>query len=75
MKITLIFLTLVVFANSLPFQFNIGGWSGVVNSFGRINGVESHDQEEVNSKAEEVLKGLIEKHLEGNKNSFKKIIN
>lgn len=68
MKIALIFLTLFVACNA--FQFNTGGWTGVVNSFGRINGVESTDQNEMNSKAEEKIRGIIEKHLEGNKIDF-----
>lgn len=63
MKIALIFLTLFIFANAKPFEF--GGWTGVVNSFGKINGVESSNNDEMNTKAEKVLKGLIEKHLEG----------
>lgn len=65
MKIALIFLTLFIFANAKPFEFNIGGWTGVVNSFGKIKGVESSNNDEMNTKAEKVLKGLIEKHLEG----------
>lgn len=63
MKIALIFLTLFVLSNAFPFQIN--GWTGVINSFGKINGVESENNDEMNSKAEAVIKGLIEKHLEG----------
>lgn len=73
MKIVLIFLTLFIFANAKPFEFNMGGWTGVVNSFGKINGVESGNNDEMNTKAEKVIRGLIEKHLEGTfllKNTF-----
>lgn len=65
MKIALIFLTLFIFAHSKPMDFNFGGWSGVINSFGKIKGVESKDHGEINNKAEKVIKGLIEKHLAG----------
>ena len=65
MKISLIFLTLFIVANAKPFEFNLGGWNTVVSSFGKINGVESGNTDEMNNKAEKVLKNLIEKHLEG----------
>lgn len=65
MKIALVFLSYIILINATPIHFNMGGWSGVVNAMGRINGVESENHEETMSKAETVLKGLIEKHLEG----------
>jgi hypothetical protein len=65
MKIALIFVAFLICANAIPLEFNFGGWNGVINSFGKINGVESENHNEMNSKAEKVIKGLIEKHLAG----------
>lgn len=63
--VVILFVSFLICVHSAPFDFNMGGWSGVINSFGTINGVESQDKNELSLKAETVLKGLIEKHLSG----------
>lgn len=65
MKVALIFFALLIFTEAIPLEFNVGGWSGVIDSFGKINGAESSNNDEMTSKAEDVIKKLIEKHLEG----------
>lgn len=64
MKIAVIFfLAILISVNAIPLGF--GGWNTVISSSGTINGVESTDKNEMSKKAEEVIKGLIEKHLAG----------
>jgi hypothetical protein len=65
MKIALFLLSYIILVHASPIHFNFGGWNGVINAMGKINGVESENHEETMSKAENALKGLIEKHLEG----------
>jgi hypothetical protein len=71
MRVALIFVfsvaSLVVSCQAGSKAFNFGGWSGMVESFGRIDGVESENHDEISSKAEQALKKMIEKHLAGKK--------
>lgn len=64
---TIFLLTYFVTTHAASRDFNFGGWSGVVESFGRIDGVESEDHNEISTKAEQALKKIIEKHLAGKK--------
>lgn len=76
MKVTLLVCIVVIIvasAESAMKEFNFGGWSGVVESFGKIDGVESENHDQVQSKAEQVIKKLIEKHLAGKKQAKKQI--
>lgn len=60
-----IFASLAIITHSQEFKF--GGWSGVVEGFGRIDGKETSDNQQMSSKAEQTLKKLIEKHLSNKK--------
>lgn len=74
MKFTLIFIGLLAF-NSVPSrcgtkEFNFGFLKGVVEGFGRINGTETDNNDEMSSKAEQAIRRIVEKHL-GNKKKNK----
>lgn len=71
MKFTTVF---IILSSILIFQikcdtkeFNFGGWKGIVESFGRIDGKESNNNDEMSSKAELAIKRVIEKHLANKK--------
>lgn len=78
MKISVVFLifcTFVLFLRASAFKFLESDWSGVIESAGKINGVETRNNEELSTKAEKAIKKLIEKHLAKKKaarNRFKK---
>ncbi|KAG5672498.1 hypothetical protein PVAND_002622 [Polypedilum vanderplanki] len=72
MRVTLVIfaiflITFFVTTHTASRDFNFGGWSGVIESFGKIDGVESENHDEISSKAEQALKKIIEKHLAGKK--------
>jgi len=74
MKFTLIFIGLLAF-NAVPSrcgtkEFNFGFLKGVVEGFGRINGTETDNNDEMSSKAEQAIRKIVEKHL-GNKKKNK----
>jgi hypothetical protein len=74
MKFTLIFIGLLAF-NAVPSrcgtkEFDFGFFKGVVEGFGRINGTETENNDEMSSKAEQAIRRIVEKHL-GNKKKNK----
>ncbi len=67
MKIALILFATLVCVNSFPFFdiLDIGTLQTVIESAGTVNGVEQKNSNELNNKAEQVIRGLIDKHLNG----------
>jgi hypothetical protein len=54
---------LIVANHAATREFNINGWSGIVSAFGKIKGENSQDESQISSKAEQKIKGIIEKYL------------
>lgn len=68
---TILLVVLVVAVQSAPQHFNLGGMTGVVDAISSVNGETGNADPKMVSKAEEVLKSLITKHLI-NKKAIKK---
>ena len=70
MKFTLIFIGILTFiavkSSCAPKEYDFGFFKGVVEGFGRINGTETDNNDEMSSKAEQAIRKIVEKHL-GNK--------
>lgn len=78
MRVSLVFLIFSIFAlssDAVPQIITANGWNGIVESFGKINGVETENHDKVSSKAEDAIKKMIQKHLTGKrkaKNGYRK---
>jgi hypothetical protein len=70
--IALIFLAVVLGAQSAPKYFDFNGLTGLLDTSHSVNGVESAQLDpKAASKAEEIIKAMIHKHLDKKKASKK----
>lgn len=72
MKLAIVTICLLALAHAAPQNFNFGGMTGVIDGVSIINGEKAEGNSEINRKAEEILKNMIQKHLV-NKKQAKKV--